>query len=70
MHIPEFLAQLVGLAPVILLLQAGLGRLGMHWWPFQHFNFKPDILVCGRSLGNGQPLSAVLTTQAIGKFVV
>ncbi|KAF6022885.1 hypothetical protein EB796_018811 [Bugula neritina] len=44
---------------------AGLGRLGMHWWPFQHFNFKPDILVCGRSLGNGQPLSAVLTTQAI-----
>ncbi len=46
-------------------ITAGLGRTGK-WFGFQHYDFKPDLIVLGKTLGNGYPVSAVL----IGKKVV
>jgi 4-aminobutyrate aminotransferase-like enzyme len=47
--------------------QIGLGRTG-NWWSFQtdgHPDAIPDILVIGKQLGNGFPVSLVATTEQI-----
>ncbi len=36
----------------------GLGRLGT-WFGFEHYQVKPDMVVCGKALGNGYPVSSV-----------
>jgi len=46
-------------------VQTGLGRLGHHFWGFEHQAVTPDIVVLGKPLGNGYPLAAVITTDAI-----
>jgi 4-aminobutyrate aminotransferase-like enzyme/Ser/Thr protein kinase RdoA (MazF antagonist) len=46
-------------------VQTGLGRLGTHFWGFALQGVMPDIVVMGKSLGNGHPLAAVVTTRAI-----
>jgi 4-aminobutyrate aminotransferase-like enzyme len=46
-------------------VQTGLGRLGSQFWGFQLQGVTPDIVVMGKSLGNGHPLAAVVTTRAI-----
>ncbi len=48
-------------------VQVGMGRVGSHWWAFQTQDVVPDILTIGKPLGNGHPLAAVVTTQAIAK---
>ena len=40
-------------------VQAGMGRTGQ-WWGHQHFPHRPDLVVCGKALGNGVPIAAVL----------
>lgn len=47
--------------------QIGLGRTG-NWWAFQadgHPDASPDILVIGKQLGNGFPVSLVVATEEI-----
>ncbi|MBT3425094.1 MAG: aspartate aminotransferase family protein [Gammaproteobacteria bacterium] len=39
-------------------VQAGYCRSG-HWWGYQTSDFQPDIVVMGKPMGNGLPLSAV-----------
>jgi 4-aminobutyrate aminotransferase-like enzyme/Ser/Thr protein kinase RdoA (MazF antagonist) len=46
-------------------VQTGLGRLGTTFWGFAGQDVVPDIVVMGKSLGNGHPLAAVVTTPAI-----
>ena len=46
-------------------VQVGLGRVGTHFWAFETQGVVPDILVLGKPLGNGHPLSAVVTTREI-----
>lgn len=41
----------------------GMGRLGK-WFGFQHYDFTPDIVVTGKALGNGFPISS-LTLNSI-----
>lgn len=36
----------------------GIGRLGK-WFGYQHYDFTPDIVVTGKALGNGFPISSV-----------
>lgn len=36
----------------------GMGRTGA-WFGFEHYNIKPDVIACGKGLGNGYPISAV-----------
>lgn len=40
----------------------GMGRTGK-WFGFQHYDFLPDIVVTGKALGNGFPVSAVTLNQ-------
>jgi 4-aminobutyrate aminotransferase-like enzyme len=46
-------------------VQIGFGRMGTHFWGFESENVVPDIVTMGKSMGNGHPLSAVVTTKEI-----
>ena len=42
-------------------IQCGLGRTGK-WFAYEHSGVKPDVLLLGKPLGGGLPLSALLVT--------
>ena len=44
----------------------GMGRTGK-WFGFQHYGFQPDIVACGKGLGNGYPISAVAMKPEIAQ---
>ena len=46
-------------------IQIGFGRMGEHYWGFETQGLIPDIVTLGKSMGNGHPLSAVVTTREI-----
>lgn len=47
-------------------VQAGLCRTGK-FWAFQHFGISPDILSTAKSLANGLPMGAMLTTNEVAQ---
>ena len=50
-------------------VQVGFGRLGEVFWGFEAHGVVPDIVVLGKSMGNGHPIGAVVTTDEIaGSF--
>lgn len=61
---PEFLAAIRGLADehgILLVMdevQTGFGRTG-DWFASQIYGVEPDVLVMGKAIANGLPLSAV-----------
>ncbi len=46
-------------------IQAGFGRLGTQMWGFASHGVKPDIVTLGKPMGNGYPISAVVTREDI-----
>ncbi|WP_143306068.1 aminotransferase class III-fold pyridoxal phosphate-dependent enzyme [Chitinophaga vietnamensis] len=46
-------------------VQVGFGRVGDAFWGFELQEVTPDIVVLGKPIGNGHPLAAVVTTNAI-----
>ena len=46
-------------------VQTALGRTGKTFFGFELTGATPDILVLGKPLGNGYPIGAVVTTEAI-----
>jgi len=48
-------------------VQAGMGRVGTHFWGFQTQGVVPDIVTMGKPIGNGYPLGAVVTTPEIAR---
>jgi 4-aminobutyrate aminotransferase-like enzyme len=46
-------------------VQIGFGRMGSHFWGFQKEGVLPDIVTLGKPMGNGHPISAVITTKKI-----
>jgi 4-aminobutyrate aminotransferase-like enzyme/Ser/Thr protein kinase RdoA (MazF antagonist) len=46
-------------------VQVGFGRVGTHMWAFETQDVIPDIVTLGKPIGNGHPMAAVITTQAI-----
>ena len=48
-------------------VQVGFGRLGHHFWAFDQQGAVPDVITIAKSIGNGQPLGAVITTRAIAE---
>ncbi len=46
-------------------VQTALHRTGAHCFGFEQQDVVPDVLVLGKPLGNGFPLAAVVTTEAI-----
>ena len=43
-------------------IQCGLGRTGK-WFAYEHHGVRPDVLLLGKPLGGGLPLSAILVTS-------
>jgi len=48
-------------------VQVGFGRVGTHFWGFETQGVVPDIVTMGKSIGNGHPLGAVVTTLEIAE---
>ena len=46
-------------------VQIGFGRVGTDFWGFETAHVQPDIVTMGKSMGNGHPLSVVVTTKDI-----
>ncbi|KQU66769.1 hypothetical protein ASC75_09120 [Aminobacter sp. DSM 101952] len=46
-------------------VQVGFGRVGSHWWAFETQGVVPDIVTMGKPIGNGHPMSALVTTRDI-----
>ncbi|MDQ1130691.1 aspartate aminotransferase family protein [Microbacterium sp. SORGH_AS_0888] len=46
-------------------VQSGFGRVGTSMWGYQMFDIEPDLVVLGKPMGNGQPIGAAITTQAL-----
>ncbi|CAL1529198.1 unnamed protein product [Lymnaea stagnalis] len=46
-------------------VQVGFGRVGTHMWSFDAQGVVPDIVTLGKPMGNGHPISAVITTREI-----
>jgi len=40
-------------------VKTGVGRTGK-WWGIEHYSVTPDLLVAGKGLGSGMPISAVI----------
>jgi len=45
-------------------VQAGFGRTGTYWG-FEHYGVVPDLIVCGKGITSGLPLSAVIGPDEI-----
>jgi 4-aminobutyrate aminotransferase-like enzyme len=46
-------------------VQPGFGRTGNHFWGFEADNVVPDIVTMGKPMGNGHPMSAVVSRRNI-----
>jgi alanine-glyoxylate transaminase/(R)-3-amino-2-methylpropionate-pyruvate transaminase len=48
-------------------VQTGFTRTGSHYWGFQEHAVLPDIIVMGKGIANGFPLSAVAARREIAE---
>jgi 4-aminobutyrate aminotransferase-like enzyme len=46
-------------------VQVGFGRLGKWNWGYEMYGVEPDLVILGKPMGNGHPIGAVVTTEAI-----
>lgn len=46
-------------------VQPGFGRMGRHFWGFEKHAVIPDIATMGKPMGNGYPVSAVVTSSGV-----
>jgi 4-aminobutyrate aminotransferase-like enzyme/Ser/Thr protein kinase RdoA (MazF antagonist) len=46
-------------------VQTAYGRMGSSFYAFEDHGVVPDILVLGKPIGNGYPIGAVITTEAV-----
>ncbi len=45
-------------------ITTGIGRTGK-WFGYQHYNLQPDIVVIGKGIGNGYPVSVAAISEQI-----
>lgn len=51
--------------------ECGFGRTGEKFWAFELQEVCPDIVTLGKSVGNGHPVSGVVTSKDIAdKFAL
>jgi 4-aminobutyrate aminotransferase-like enzyme len=48
-------------------VQPGFGRTGRNFWGFEADGFEPDIVTMGKPMGNGHPVSAVVTRSEVAE---
>lgn len=46
-------------------VQSGFGRTGSHMWGYQRVGLSPDFVTLGKPMGNGHPMSAVITSAEV-----
>ncbi|MEL1251108.1 aspartate aminotransferase family protein [Aurantiacibacter gilvus] len=46
-------------------VQPGFGRMGDAMWGFERTGIVPELVTMGKSMGNGHPLAAVVTSSAL-----
>lgn len=46
-------------------VQSGFGRTGSHFWGHEWAGMDPDLVTLGKPMGNGHPMSAVVTSAAV-----
>lgn len=46
-------------------VQPGFGRTGRHFWGFEADDVIPDIVTMGKPMGNGHPISGVVTRREL-----
>jgi 4-aminobutyrate aminotransferase-like enzyme len=46
-------------------VQSALGRTGTHFWGFEHAGFVPDLVTMAKPMGNGMPLSVIVTSREL-----
>jgi len=69
---PDFIEKLVKFAKsrdcliIAEEVTTGIGRLGK-WFGFQNYDIEPDIVVAGKALGNGYPVSAVIINSIVSE---
>jgi 4-aminobutyrate aminotransferase-like enzyme len=50
-------------------VQTGFGRTGGKWFGIEHWEVTPDIITCAKSMANGTPAGATITTgELAGRF--
>ncbi|MBK5722878.1 aspartate aminotransferase family protein [Dysgonomonas sp. Marseille-P4677] len=60
------IAKLNGCIIIAEEVTTGMGRTGK-WFGFQHYDIIPDIIVIGKAIGNGYPVSAVTISNKINR---
>jgi 4-aminobutyrate aminotransferase-like enzyme len=51
-------------------VQTGFGRTGKKWFGIEQWEVTPDMITCAKSMGNGVPVGATITTAELAdKFV-
>lgn len=48
-------------------VQTGFGRLGSHFWGFESMEVMPDMVTVAKSIANGFPMAALITTPEIAE---
>ena len=48
-------------------MQTGFGRTGETFWGFEQHGVTPEIVTVAKSIGNGAPLAACITTRKIAE---
>jgi alanine-glyoxylate transaminase / (R)-3-amino-2-methylpropionate-pyruvate transaminase len=48
-------------------VQTGFGRMGSHYWGFEMHGVMPDVVVMGKGIGNGFPISAVAARRDVAE---
>lgn len=48
-------------------VQSGFGRAGDYFWVYESQGVVPDVVTIGKPMGNGHPISAVVTTRPIAE---
>lgn len=46
-------------------VQTGFGRTGMKWFGIEQWEVTPDIITCAKSMANGVPAGATITTSEL-----
>lgn len=50
-------------------VQTGFGRTGTNYWGFENHGIVPDIVTMAKSIGNGFPMAALVTTKEIADML-
>eukprot|EP00887_Chlorella_sp_A99_P007358 scaffold2.g7358.t1 len=48
-------------------VQCGFGRVGAAFWAFELQGVVPDIVTCGKPMGNGFPMAGLITTPRLAE---